>query len=192
MPLRFQNHPVVIDPYDAIVQSAVLEMGPELKNVDVIKLEATCPGDRVAWVSNKDFFEGDPRKKRVIHLCLKKIQDQFRKIHGEPFTITDPSEKQKMKEVIKQYLKDVILPHETEHIHQEMRGEGRFGPSPETQAEKAEQWKNLEQMGIKKRFSMTSITSSLDILADHLESAGLLKEAEILDVISNTLEKGDA
>ncbi|MBD3260457.1 MAG: AAA family ATPase [Candidatus Altiarchaeales archaeon] len=148
---QYETHPVVIDPYDQIVQQAVNEMGQSLKHVDVIKLETTCPGNRLAWVTNEDLFQGQPGKKRIIHLCLKKIKDKFQKKHGQPYTITDQAEQSKMKEIVKRFLMDVVLPHETEHIHQEMEHGGEFGPASEPGAERAEEWKNLEQMGVKKK-----------------------------------------
>lgn len=183
----FRSHPVVIDPYDDIVQKSVLELGPTLKEVDVIKLEPTCPSGRLAWVTNEDFFKGKPGKQRVIHLCLKKIKDSFQKTHGQKYTITDPSEKQKMKETVKKFLKDVVLPHETEHIKQEMKYKGEFGPGSEWKAEQAEKWKNLEDMGFRKKAA--SAIKVLDYMADELESRGFLKEAYGIDVINDTIEK---
>lgn len=148
---QFTSRPVVIDPYDALVQQAVQELGTALKDVDVIKLEPTCPGDRLAWVTNEDLLKGRPGKQRVIHLCLRKIKDRFKKQHGQAYTVTDPAEQKRMKETVKQFLKDVVIPHETEHVHQEMEHGGQFGPAAEQQAEKKEEWKALEQMGIKKK-----------------------------------------
>lgn len=165
---QFRTHPVIIDPYDAIVQEAVKELGPSLKDVDVIKLEMTCPGNKVGWVSTEDFFKGEPGKQRVIHLCLKKIKDKFKKIEGQPYTITDPSEKNKMKDIIKTYLKDVVLPHETEHVRQEMKYDN-FGPGAEQKAEKAEEWKALEDMGITKKSSFVK-----EVIALYKESEDVL------------------
>jgi hypothetical protein len=143
----FQNRPVKIRPFSDVVQQAVRELGPALKNVDLILLEPSCPGDRLAWVSNKDYLKGRPGEERTIHLCLKKIEDRFRKNHEENFTPNDPQDRRQMKNIIVQYLKDVILPHETEHIHQEMTHGGEFGPNPEQGAERAENFRNLENMG---------------------------------------------
>lgn len=147
----FQNRPVKIRPYSDVVQMAVRELGPALKNVDAIVLENSCAGDKLAWVSNQDFLKGKPGEQRVIHLCLKKIEDRFKKTHNENFTPNDPQDYRQMKNVIVQYLQDVILPHETEHIHQEMEHGGEFGHSAEPGAERQENWKNLEQMGITKK-----------------------------------------
>jgi len=148
---QFRSHPVIIDPFDDIVQKAVLDLGPALKDVDVIKLEPTCPNDRLAWVTNEDLFKGKPGKQRVIHLCLKKIKDKFSKAKGDQFTITDPSEIKKMKDVVKQFIKDVVIPHEAEHVRQEMEHGGEFGHSSEPKAEQAENWKAVEEMGFKKK-----------------------------------------
>jgi len=148
---KFRSHPVVIDPYDAVVQQAHRDMGPAGRDIDVIKLEATCPGERVAWVTNQDLFGGEEGKKRVVHLCLDKIKQQFRKVHGSPYTMGSPVDAKRMKELVLTYLKDVVLPHEAVHIEQETKGEGQFGPSPELGAERAEQWADLEQMGVVKK-----------------------------------------
>jgi hypothetical protein len=148
---KFRSHPVVIDPYDAIVQQALQKMGPSGRNVDVVKLEPTCPGDRVAWVANEDFFQGKKDRKRVVHLCLNKIKSDFKKAHGKDFNMTNAEDTKRMREVVLSYLKDVVLPHEETHIEQETKGEGQFGASPEVGAERAEDWSKLEQMGIKKK-----------------------------------------
>lgn len=148
---KFKAHPLVIDPYDAVVQQAHREMGQAGKDIDVIKLETTCPGDRVAWVTNQDLFGGEEGKKRVVHLCLNKIKDEFRKLHGSPYTMGSPADARRMKDLVRTYLKDVVLPHEATHIEQETKGQGKFGPSPEMGAERAEQWGGLEQMGIVKK-----------------------------------------
>jgi len=147
----FKNRPVVIDPYDAMVQKAVQALGPVLSDVDVIKLETSCAGNKLAWVSNQDLIKGAPGKQRVIHLCLNKIKDNFKKQHGNSFTLSSPKEQQQMQQTIIQFLKDVVLPHETEHIHQEMEHGGTFGTNPEQGAEHAENWKAIEDMGYKKR-----------------------------------------
>jgi len=149
--LKFQSHPVIIDPYDAIVQQAVQQMGAKATDIDVIKLEVSCPGDRVAWVTNEDFFKGEKGKKRVVHLCLKKIQDQFKKAHGKGFDMTNAKHTDQMRELVVSYLRDVVLPHEGEHIQQEMKGNGEFGSSSEPKAERAENWSKLEMMGIAKK-----------------------------------------
>jgi hypothetical protein len=161
------NRPVVIDPYDAIVQEAVREMGSELKGVDVIKLESSCPGNKAGWVSNQDLFKGKPGKQRVIHLCLKDIQNNFRKMFGQKYVLTNPQHASDMKKIIKQYLTDVVLPHERAHIEQELEHGGEFGPSAEPKAQQVETWKNLEQMGIKKRAAVIRV-----VLA-YLKSAGM-------------------
>lgn len=133
------NRPVVITPLDTTVQKAVNEMGPQInQKLDVVKLEPTCPGKTEAWVTNEDYLKGDPGKERVIHLCLKKIQDAFKKQQGEPYTMTDPKEQNEMKETIKEHLKMRTLPHELKHIEQEETHGGQFGPNPEMEAERAE------------------------------------------------------
>lgn len=181
------SKPVVITPYDAIVSKAVNELRPLLKEVDVIKLESICMGDRAGWVSNEDLLKGTPGKQRVIHLCLGKIKDHFKKDFGQPFSITDISQQQKMKEVVKEYIK-TVLEHETEHVHQEIEHGGEFGPGAEQKAEKAEDWKKLEEMGIMRKKATLDIIERLDKLASQLQDSDLLKEATELDVISNTLE----
>jgi len=147
----FRNKPVVIDPYDSMVQKAVQALGPALKNVDVIKLEPNCSGNRLAWVSNQDLIKGRHGKQRVIHLCLNKIKQNFKNKYNNSFTISSPEEQKQMQKVIVQFLKDVVIPHETEHIHQEMEHGGEFGPSSEQKAEKVENWKAVEEMGYKKK-----------------------------------------
>ena len=150
---KFRAHPVVIDPYDAIVQQAIQQMGPAGRNIDVVKLELTCPGKRVAWVTNEDFFEGKKDRKRVVHLCLNKIKDDFKKSHGKAFNMASAEDAKRMREVVVSYLRDVVLPHEEAHIEQEVKGEGKFGPSPEVGAERSEEWGGMEQLGIRKRAS---------------------------------------
>lgn len=147
----FRNKPVVLDPYDAIVQEAVRSLGPVLKNVDVIKLETSCSGNKLAWVSNQDLIKGAPGKQRVIHLCLNKIKENFKEKYKNTFTLSDPSEQKQMKGIIVQFLKDVVLPHEAEHIRQEMEHGGEFGSGSEQKAERAENWKAVEEMGFKKK-----------------------------------------
>jgi hypothetical protein len=148
---KFKTHPVVIDPYDAIVQQAHREMGPAGRNIDVIKLEPNCPGKTKAWVTNQDLFGGDEGRKRVVHLCLKKIKDEFNKAHGKGYNITNAEDAKRMRDIVLTYLKDVVLRHEGAHIEQEVKGKGQFGPSPETGAERAEDWSKLQQMGIMKK-----------------------------------------
>lgn len=182
---EFKPTPVVIDPYDKIVQSAYNKLPQDLqKNIDVIKLENSCPGDKIAWVTNQDLFGSDMGKKRVIHLCLKKIKERFQKNYGSPFTISDPAENRRMEELIETFLRDVVLKHEEKHIQQEIKGEGKFGPSSEPEAERAEDWSKLETQGIKRK-----IANKIDEIADSLEKSGKVKLAYRLDVISNMLCK---
>jgi hypothetical protein len=150
---KFRAHPVIIDPYDAIVQQAIQQMGPAGRNIDVVKLEITCPGNKVAWVTNEDFFHGKKDKKRVVHLCLSKIKNDFNKAHSKPFNMANPEDAKRMRELVVSYLTDVVLPHEETHIEQEVKGEGKFGPVPEMGAERAEDWSRMQQMGIQKRAS---------------------------------------
>lgn len=148
---KFRTHPVVIDPYDAIVQQAIRQMGSASSDIDVVKLETTCPGGRVAWVSNEDFFQGKKDKKRVVHLCLNKIKEQFKKAHGKQFSMSSAEDSRRMGELVVSYLRDVVLPHEGEHIKQEIKGKGQFGASPEVGAERAEDWSKVEQMGFTRK-----------------------------------------
>ena len=175
---------IKINPYDGVVQEAVREMGSNLNDIDMIQLEINCPGDRLAWVTNKDFIKGRPGKESVIHLCLKKIEDRFRQIFGKEYSAFSSQDNNKMKEIIKEFLSKVVIPHEYVHIQQEMKNRGEFGPSPETEAEKAEDWGTMKQFGIKK-----AMVKHIDRIANRLESLGLLKEAENLDIIANTIEK---
>lgn len=193
---QFKPTPVIIDPYDKIVQQAYNKLPTQMqRNIDVIKLETTCPGNKAAWVSNKDLLTGSPGKERVIHLCLQKIKDQFKKQYGSPFTMMDHSRHKEMEDIVVAYLRDVILPHEETHIRQEIKGEGDFGLNPELEAERSEDYKSLEQYGIRKKsynlrsFTMRTVLSSkIDEIASKLEAKGLIKEATQLDVVSNTLE----
>jgi len=148
---KLRKHPVVIDPYDSIVQQAMQKMGPKGNNIDVIKLELSCPSDKPAWVTNEDFFKGPKDKNRVVHLCLKMIKDQFNKAHGRPFNMANAEDAKRMRDLIITKLRDIILPHEAVHIEQETEGDGQFGPSPETEAQKAEDWTKLKQMGFDKK-----------------------------------------
>jgi hypothetical protein len=151
---QFKSTPVVIDPYDKIVQQAYNKLPIEKqKNIDVIKLEPTCSGNKAAWVSNQDLLTGQSGKERVIHLCLNKIKEDFKKTYGSPFTLKDPSRQKEMEDVIIAYLRDVILPHEEAHIQQGIKGEGDFGPLAEPEAERAEDWSGLKSMGLQKRAS---------------------------------------
>lgn len=149
--MEFRNSPVVVTPFDSLVQKAVQELGPALKNVDVIKLENACPPGKAGWVTNEDLIKGRPGKQRVIHLCLRDIKNTFQRMHQNEYKMTDPEDQRKMAELVKTYIRDVVIPHETEHIHQEMQYGGQFGPSPEPGAEKVEDWSKLQQMGIRKK-----------------------------------------
>lgn len=175
---------IVIDPYDAVVQKAVNELGSSFKDVDIIKLETNCPGDRLGWVANKDYIQSKPGKEKVIHLCLNKIKDRFKKQFGTSYQIMSPDHNRKVTEIVKEFLKSVILPHEAEHIRQEIEHGGEFGPGSEQKAEKMEDWGPFEQFGITKKYA-----SIIDDISNSLETKGYVKEAYNLDIISNTLEK---
>jgi hypothetical protein len=174
---------ITINPYDVVVQEAVQELGNRIQDVDVIQLEMTCPGDRIAWVSNKDLIKGRPGKEKIIHLCLKKIKDQFKGRFGKAYSAVSPEDNRKMKEMVKEFLVNVVLPHEHVHIQQELKNQGEFGVNPETEAEKAENWKAMEPFGIRR-----AMIARLDRIADHLESAGFIKEAYNIDAIADSLE----
>ncbi len=174
---------ITINPYDVVVQEAVQELGNKLQGVDIIQLEMTCPGDRIAWVSNKDLIKGRPGKERIIHLCLKKIKDQFKGRFGKAYSAVSPEDNRKMKEMVKEFLVNVVLPHEYVHIQQELTNQGEFGTSPETEAEKAENWKAMEPFGIRR-----AMIKKLDRIADSLEAAGFMKEAYSIDAIADSLE----
>ncbi len=150
-------------------------------------METTGAGNRAGWVSNFDLIKGIPGKERVIHLCLNKIKDHFKKHFGQAFSISDHSQQQKMKEIIKEYLK-VVLQHETEHINQELEHGGKFGPNPESGAEKAEDWSKLKELGVIKKEAAQIIVAKLDELANKLQANNFIKEATELDILSNTLE----
>lgn len=175
---------VKINPYDVVVQEAVQELGNNLQGVDVIQLENTCPGDRLAWVTNSDLIKGRPGKERIIHLCLKKIKDRFKLQFGKEYAGSSPEDNSKMKDLVKGFLVNVVLPHEYVHIQQELKNKGEFGPSPEFEAERAEDWKAMEEFGIRR-----AMVASIDRIADRLESFGYIKEAYDLDIIANTMEK---
>lgn len=175
---------IVIDPYDSVVQKAVNELGPSFKDIDIIKLETNCPGDRLGWVSNKDYIQNKPGKEKVIHLCLNKIKDQFKKQFGTHYQIMDSDHNRKITEIVKEFLKSVILPHEAEHIQQEMEHGGKFGPGSEQKAEKMEDWSPFEQYGITKKYACL-----IDDISNSLEIKGHIKESYELDIIANTVEK---
>lgn len=165
----FRQHPIVVTPADILVQQAVNEMGPALKDVDVIQLEPICQGDRLAWVTNEDYFGGMGGKKRVIHLCMKKIMDRFKQAVGGK-GLYDPAKaqhNQEMKDIVKLFLQKVVLPHEAEHIHQEMQHGGQFGPSPEMGAHRVEQWNEFKQYGMKPKYAQaTGQESPLPVTGD--------------------------
>lgn len=175
---------VKINPYDVVVQEAVQELGSGLQGVDVIQLENNCPGDKLAWVTNSDLLKGRPGKEKVIHLCLKKIKDRFKQLFDKEYSATNHQDNVKMKEIVKEFLANVVFPHEYVHIQQELKNQGEFGSSPESEAERAEDWKSMEQFGIRK-----AMVGDIDRIATRLENMGLIKEAEELDVVANTIEK---
>jgi hypothetical protein len=174
---------IKINPYDAIVQEAVRELGSQLVNVDIIQLENSCMGNRIAWVSNKDLLEGKPGKEKIIHLCLNKIKDQI----GRRYNPANISDNKEIKEIIKKFLVNVILPHENVHIEQELAHGGEFGSIPEQQAEKAENWNIMKEYGIEKL--SYDLVYKIDKIADKIELLGLVKEAYLLDIIANTIQK---
>lgn len=175
---------IKINPYDVVVQEAVQELGSGLQGVDVIQLENSCPGDKLAWVTNSDLLKGRPGKEKVIHLCLKKIKDRFKQLFGKEYSATSHEDNVKMKEIVKEFLTNVVFPHEYVHIQQELKNQGEFGPSPEAEAERAEDWKAMEQFGIKR-----AMVERIDRIASQLETLGLIREAEELDIVANTIEK---
>jgi len=174
---------IKINPYDAIVQEAVRELGSRLADVDIIQLENTCMGDRIAWVSNKDLLEGRPGKEKIIYLCLNKIKDQI----GKRYNPASLSDNNKIKEIIKNFLVNVVLPHESVHIEQELTHGGEFGFTPEPEAERAENWDIMKQYGIEKL--SFDIVERLDTVANKLELQGFIKEAYLLDIVANTIQK---
>lgn len=126
---------VKISPFDPLVQQAYNEVQGQLPDVDVIKIEPTCPANIGGFVSNVDLLRD---RQRVIHLCLNNIKSRFRQMFDQKFNVTNPNLQQKIKEAIKAELVHRILPHEGVHIDQEVGGQGQFGPSPELKAEQAE------------------------------------------------------
>lgn len=180
-----RNKPLVINPFDSIVQEAARELGSAMDHVEAIKLEPDAPGDRIAWVSNKDLIKGAPGKQTVIHLCLNKIKRMFSNRYQGSFQINDPASKARMKDIIKDFLKHVVLPHEAVHIEQELKGKGDFGHRAEPEAEKSEDWGTLE-----KAYGITKKSCDLlDDIANRLESKGLIKEAYDVDVICDILSQ---
>ena len=145
-----QKSPLVITPHDAIVQQAAKDLKLENK-VNVIKLEPTCPPGSDAWVANKDYIQGEEGKKLVVHLCYNKIRDRYRQLYKQNPGVQNPQQQQQLKEVIKEHLKNVTLPHEMVHIEQEVEHGGTFGPSPEPAAERAEHPENLKPYNVELR-----------------------------------------
>jgi hypothetical protein len=173
---------VKVTPYDPTVQKVVQKMGPgRLKGVEEVRIEpssAKVPGS-AAYVTNKDLVEEG--KPGVIHLNLKDIE---RNLKGAPEVLSPGG---KPLNVVEKYLEDVVLPHEHVHVEQleDPRYPGEFGPSPESKAERAENWKPLEeQFGL-----IPKMASELDKIANQLEKIGMVKESEILDSITNSMEK---
>jgi len=150
--MKFKTHPVIITPYDAIVQKAYDRMGPEKKNIDVIKLEPTCHQGHPAWVTNQDLLYGKEGEQRVVHICLNSVKDEVKKLFGS-FNVNDPEHKKRMEEILLERLRGSILLHEEKHIEQEIQRHGEFGPGAEQEAERAEDWSQLEQMGLRKKMA---------------------------------------
>ena len=73
------------------------------------------------------------------------------KKYNDTFTMSNPQERKQMEDVIVQYLKDVIIPHEKVHIKQETENKGDFGINPEQDAERAEDWGTMNEMGYRKK-----------------------------------------
>lgn len=178
------KRPVKISPYDPLVQQAYNEVQSQLPNVDVIKIEPSCPANVGGFVSNVDYLKDH---QRVIHLCLNNIKSRFKNMFNQAFNVNNPNLQQKIKESIKAELVHRILPHEGVHIDQEVGGEGKFGPSPEIKAEQAEHpdkaKAELEKIILKKA------VDNLDGLSEILEKKGCYREAVCLDTLSNTIEK---
>jgi tRNA nucleotidyltransferase (CCA-adding enzyme) len=151
-----RNHPVIITPYDDIVDKAYHEIYPR-PEVDVIKLEPSCSGNKIAWVSNKDLLTGRSGQQRVIHLCLNKIKDQYKKQYGKSLSVEDPQQRQKFKEIIKDQLKYIVIPHEMKHIEQELTHGGQFPTSAEPEAERAEKRKELQTKYLHKKATVEKV-----------------------------------
>lgn len=188
--------PIIITPFDTTVQEAVNELYPKLKDVDIIKLEPNCPPNSLAYVSNKDILKNKPGKEKIIHLCLNKIKDKFKKQFNKNYSLSNPKDIALLKKIIKEFLINVVIPHEYTHIQQELKYKGSFGPSPEQEAQKSEHWEKLSPYGISKKTASLLIsnsfyklkTASLDLYLEHLIQYMKSKKRSIDDLYDKLLK----
>jgi hypothetical protein len=151
--------------------------GPDTKEIEKVQVEPSGKPGQLGYVTNS------PEDIGTIHIPEQNIKRQLQK--------AQPGVDQKtLNEQQEALIEDVVIPHEQAHIQDVNKGEGKFSPTTEQIAEKAEDWSRMEeQFGItpKGKFAMENLISILDNLADTFESKGLVKEATQLDIVSNTL-----
>jgi len=165
----------VVGPASPQVRRVLQKMNPsETKDISKVQVEPSGKPGQMGFVTNK------PEDQGVIHIPEQNIKRQLQKAQPE----ADPSTLKKQQETL---IEDVIIPHERSHAQDVIKGEGEFSPQTEQTAEKEEDWTRMqEQYGITP--GSRKAASLLDKIANTLESNGLIKEAEQLDIISNTIE----
>jgi len=176
---------VRIEGYDQIANEALNEIIGQLasKHVYKVKIERSCKGDIAGYV-----IPGADA--HTIHLCSENIKKSFGKIHP-----TNPEENQKLKELIKRNIQKIVMEHEATHVKQLEK----INPEDietkrkqlEQEAERSEQ-KGRKEMEKEFGIVFKKMSSMIDEVSDSLEGKGLIKEAEVLDIISNTLEKEES
>lgn len=180
-----QKESVRIEGYDQIANEALNEIIGQLasKHVYKVKIERSCKGDVAGYVTPGE-------DAHTIHLCSENIKKFFGKIHP-----TNPEEKQRLKELMKRNIQKIVMEHEATHVKQlekvkpedvEMKRR-QF----EQEAERSEQ-KGRKEMEKEFGIQFKKMSSMIDDISDSLEGKGLIKEAEVLDIISNTLEKEES
>jgi len=152
-------------------------VGDKGKDIQEIRVEPTGKPNQMGYVTN------DLEEQGVVHLPEQNIKKQLQK--AQPGI--DP---QTLKEQQKTLIEDVIIPHEQAHIQDSIKGDGEFSPQSEQIAEKEEDWTRMQgQWGLSPESKFAkSITVKIDEIANKIESIGLVKEATILDIVSNALE----
>lgn len=148
--------------------------GPGAKDISEIKVEPVGKPNQLGYVTN------NPEEQGTIHIPEQNIKRQLQK--AQPGV--DP---QTLKDQQKTLIEDVIIPHEQAHIQDVNKGKGEFSPQTEQIAEKAEDWTRMqEEYGLTPGGRLAA--EKIDDISNALESKGMIKEATLLDIVSNTLE----
>ena len=176
-----EKESVRIEGYDQIANEALNEILGQLssKHVYKVKIERTCKENAAGYVTPGE-------DSHTIHLCSDNIKKSFGKIHP-----ANPEEKQRLKELMKSYIQKLLVEHEATHVKQlentKPEDIERKRHIFEQQAERSEQ-KGRNEMEQEFGIQFKKVAVAIDEIANSLESKGLVKEAEELDVIANTLD----